>query len=115
MNTLPCTILAAALIVAAAPGEAGPQSGAVVAGEATITHGASDTAIHQGSRNAVIEWQNFSIGQGESVRFYQPSSTSVALNRVLGGDPSSIFGTLTPMAASSLSIPMAFCSVPIPP
>src|SRR6185295_13429827 len=32
--------------------------------------------------------------QGETVQFVQPSATSLAVNRVLGGDPSLIFGQL---------------------
>jgi filamentous hemagglutinin family protein len=42
----------------------------------------------------VINWQTFSIGAGQTVQFVQPGSDSVALNRVLGSDPSLIFGTL---------------------
>ncbi|MEJ7807902.1 MAG: filamentous hemagglutinin N-terminal domain-containing protein, partial [Telluria sp.] len=38
---------------------------------------------------------SFNIGAGEAVRFIQPGSDSVALNRVLGSDPSSILGSLT--------------------
>src|SRR6202012_5128870 len=32
---------------------------------------------------------------GEAVRFVQPNSNAVALNRVTGSDPSSILGSLT--------------------
>jgi filamentous hemagglutinin family protein len=42
-----------------------------------------------------INWQSFGIGTGEGVRFVQPNGNSVALNRVLGPDPSSILGSLS--------------------
>jgi filamentous hemagglutinin family protein len=41
-----------------------------------------------------INWPSFNIGPGEAVQFVQPNRNSVALNRVLGSDPSSIFGSL---------------------
>src|SRR5206468_12709830 len=41
-------------------------------------------------------WHTFNIGARESVRFNQPGSSSVVLNRVTGGlGPSEILGTLT--------------------
>ncbi len=73
-----------------------PQGGSVVAGSASINQ-PSPTALNvvQTSNTAIINWQSFSIGAGNSVNFQQPSSSSVTLNRVLGNDPSAIFGTLT--------------------
>ncbi|NLT72033.1 MAG: filamentous hemagglutinin N-terminal domain-containing protein, partial [Verrucomicrobiaceae bacterium] len=44
---------------------------------------------------AILHWQDFSIAAGETTRFVQPSATSAALNRVLGGNPSAIYGTLS--------------------
>ena len=72
-----------------------PMDGTVSAGSATITGGAGSTTITQTSQNAVINWQSFSIGAGESVQFVQPNSSSVALNRVIGPDPSIILGSLS--------------------
>ena len=46
------------------------------------------------SDQTILEWARFSIGQGETVRFLQPSAQSVLLNRVIGADISEIFGTL---------------------
>ena len=52
--------------------------------------------VNQSTPNAIINWNTFNIGANESVRFNQPSSSSVALNRVTGGlGPSEIMGTLT--------------------
>ena len=74
---------------------AGPTGGAVSAGSASIAGGAGKTTITQSSQNVAINWQGFNIGQTESVQFVQPNSNSVALNRVLGSDPSSILGSLS--------------------
>lgn len=74
---------------------ANPTGGKVVSGTATIAQpNTSTTLITQTTPKAVLDWQKFSIGRGEIVTFNQPGPSSVALNRVLGGDPSQIFGTL---------------------
>ncbi|MBX3665604.1 MAG: filamentous hemagglutinin N-terminal domain-containing protein, partial [Burkholderiales bacterium] len=73
-----------------------PTGGSVVSGSAAI-HNPSPTqqVITQGSDKAIINWQGFSIGQGHGVQFVQPGSGSVVLNRVVGSDPSAIFGSLS--------------------
>lgn len=74
---------------------AAPTGGQVVSGQATIVQpNASTTQINQTTNKAILDWQKFSIARGETVIFNQPGASSVALNRVLGGDPSQIFGTL---------------------
>lgn len=72
-----------------------PTGGAVAAGSATIAGTANTTTVTQSTQNVALNWQSFSIAQGETVRFVQPNSSSVALNRVLGSDPSSILGSLS--------------------
>lgn len=74
---------------------AGPTGGVVVAGGATINGTPGDITINQSTQNAVINWHGFGIGQGEAVTFVQPNAQSVALNRVLGSDPSVILGRLS--------------------
>jgi filamentous hemagglutinin family protein len=73
---------------------AGPSGGVVSAGSATITQSAAQTTIKQTSDKAVVNWNNFSIGSGSSVRFVQPSASSIALNRVTGTQASVIQGAL---------------------
>ena len=51
-------------------------------------------AIHQTSQNAVINWQSFNIAAGERVSVLQPNAQAALLNRVLGSNPSEIFGQL---------------------
>ena len=87
--------LSAALLLAiATAANAGPVGGVVSSGEATISRTGGNTTINQSTNGVVINWQDFSIGAGETVQFAQPGSNSVALNRVLGADPSVILGTL---------------------
>ena len=74
---------------------AAPTGGAVTTGSASIVATAGTTTITQSSQNAAINWQTFGIGAAEAVRFVQPNSSSVALNRVLGADPSNILGSLS--------------------
>ncbi len=68
----------------------------VVAGQATVTTPtANNMHINQATDKAVLNWQTFNIGSGQSVHFIQPAATSVALNRVVGNEASSIYGSLT--------------------
>lgn len=88
---LPLLLTLAAMPVA----HAQPVGGTVAAGQAVIGGTAAATTVTQTSANAVINWQSFGIRAGESVQFIQPGSSSVTLNRVTGGDPSSILGSLS--------------------
>ena len=87
----------ALLALGLAPAAAGPEGGSVVGGAATIQgQGGPAVTVNQSSNSAIINWNTFNIGAKESVTFNQPSSSSVALNRVTGGlGPSQILGTLT--------------------
>ncbi|MGI9465963.1 MAG: filamentous hemagglutinin N-terminal domain-containing protein, partial [Rubripirellula sp.] len=78
--------------VAFAEGATG--AGSVVAGSAAISQAGNTRTIQQFTDRAVINWQDFSIQQGETTRFIQPNNSSVALNRVVGGNPSAILGNL---------------------
>lgn len=75
-------------------GMADPAGGSVVGGSATIDQLGSTTTINQASDQAIINWQQFGVNQGSLVQFLQPSQLAVALNRVTGGDPSAILGSL---------------------
>lgn len=71
-----------------------PVGGAVVQGAANISQSANVMTVHQDTSKAIINWQSFDIGSAASVNVIQPSSTSVLLNRVVGNNPSQIFGSL---------------------
>jgi hypothetical protein len=72
-----------------------PTGGSVSSGSATVSSGPNGLTINQTSQNVALNWQSFSIGADKNVTFVQPNSKSVALNRVLGADPSVILGGLT--------------------
>nr|WP_314807883.1 MBG domain-containing protein [uncultured Selenomonas sp.] len=72
-----------------------PQGGQVAAGAADIAASQAEMAIRQSTQNAVINWNSFNIAANERVNIYQPNVQAALLNRVLGGNPSEIFGTLS--------------------
>ena len=72
-----------------------PTGGQIVAGSGSIqTPSGSQMNIYQNSQNMVASWNSFDIGKGNTVQFYQPDSSAVALNRVVGGGESQIMGNL---------------------
>ena len=72
-----------------------PTGAQVVAGQAGIAQSGSQMTVTQGSDRAIINWQSFNIGSNAAVQFIQPSTSAVALNRVIAGDASQIQGKLT--------------------
>ncbi len=74
---------------------ANPAGANVVAGNVNIAGlGTAGVTINQASNLAIIDWQSFSIAAGEITTFNQPGVSSVALNRVVSGNPSAIYGQL---------------------
>ena len=72
-----------------------PAGGTVSAGSAAISSTGNQTVIDQSSAKAVIDWNSFNIGQGESVRFNQPNASAIALNRIHDANPSTIQGQIS--------------------
>ncbi|MCH6580897.1 MAG: filamentous hemagglutinin N-terminal domain-containing protein, partial [Nitrospinae bacterium] len=75
-----------------------PTEGEIVSGSGSIEielTAPQDLTIQQDSQLLITNWQDFSIGSGESVTFNQPNTSAVALNRVIGTDPSLILGNLS--------------------
>lgn len=69
-----------------------PSGGAFSAGSGSISATGSSLIINQSSLRGIIDWTNFSLGQGGSVRFN--NGAGATLNQVTGGMPSSILGEL---------------------
>ena len=92
---IPCGLIASIALSSGAIAQGLPTGGTVSAGMASISGGESTVTVHQASQNAAIEWQSFNIASGKSVTFVQPNANAVALNRVLGADPSVILGNLS--------------------
>lgn len=72
-----------------------PVGGVVAAGSAAISSDAGTMVVTQSSNNAIVNWQDFSIGAENSVTFRQPDRSSTTLNRVNGAMPSQIDGSLS--------------------
>jgi filamentous hemagglutinin family protein len=70
-----------------------PNAPAVVNGSATFSQTGNALTVTNTDR-AIINWNTFSIGSNESVRFIQPSASSSVMNRVLAADPSVLLGSL---------------------
>jgi len=79
-----------------APAFALPTGGAVVSGSADILsyENGQQMSINQHSDKLITNWTDFSVGAGQRVKFNQPGTSSVALNRVIGNNVSSIKGQL---------------------
>src|ERR1700742_181051 len=70
-----------------------PQGGNYVAGAGTISGQGNTLLVTQpGSTRGVINCNSFSIGNGNTVTF--DNGSGATLNRVTGGSPSSILGSL---------------------
>jgi hypothetical protein len=78
--------------------QAAPTGGVVVpgSGSATIASGAG-TVITQTTPNVSINWTGFNIGVSETVNFVQPTSASIAVNRIYDTNGTTIMGSLTAM------------------
>ncbi|WP_444439272.1 MBG domain-containing protein [Pseudomonas sp. A6] len=72
-----------------------PQGGQVVGGQASITRNGPNMEVNTASARTAIDWQRFNVGPDNSITFRQPDGRSVTLNRVIGSDPSKIYGAVT--------------------
>lgn len=84
----------AMFLTQAGTAQAGPTGGDVVGGSGSIQQAGRDTTINQASQNLAINWQSFNVLADERVRFVQPNSSSIALNRILSNNGSVIAGRI---------------------
>ena len=93
--------IAVATVFAASSGAlwAQPSGAQVVHGQASFAQQGGNLVVTTrngaGTNHSAINWQSFSVPAGSFTRFVQPNANSTSINRVLGGDPSAIFGTLS--------------------
>jgi mucin-19 len=93
---LPLATLLVAAVLNPVGSFANPAGANVTGGAATVSgQGTSRVTIDQSSDRAFIEWNSFSVAKGESVRFNQPSASSVTANKVVGVAPSDILGAVS--------------------
>jgi filamentous hemagglutinin family protein len=76
---------------------AGPNGATVAGGAASVQgQGTASVVVTQTSQNAIINWQTFNIGAGETAKIIMPGAGATELDRVTGNlGPSQIFGSLT--------------------
>ncbi|KPF94790.1 hypothetical protein IP87_18105, partial [beta proteobacterium AAP121] len=87
--------LAVCLLGASPLGFALPEGATPTHGQVTVqTTAPGQMLIQQSTARAGLDWTNFSIAAGERVQVLQPDRSSVLLNRVLGDNPSLIYGAL---------------------
>ncbi|OFA30438.1 hypothetical protein BAE46_11900, partial [Glaciecola punicea] len=87
--------LALSIICHTAKADTLPTGGNIVAGAGSISQTNTNMTITQSTAKMAANWQTFNIGADNAVKFVQPSSSSVALNQVLGSDVSVIQGNLS--------------------
>ena len=96
--TLLVVALGAAFSAMPALVRAQPSGAQVIAGQASFASQGNSLLITTrnapGTSHSAINWQSFGIPAGSSTWFSQPGSTSTSINRVLGPNPSAIFGSL---------------------
>ena len=72
-----------------------PTDGRITAGSGAISSSGHVMTVTQDTDRMITQWRDFDIGSDSRVDFLQPGASSVVLNRVVGGNPSQILGTLT--------------------
>src|SRR6202034_4645524 len=88
-----CAVLVGA--VSGASAQTLPTGGSVASGGVTIAQPNSTTLnINQSTNQAIINWNTFSVGRGDTVNFNQPGASSWTLDRVTSNTPSWIAGTI---------------------
>lgn len=66
----------------------------VSSGQASAVFSGSRLDVTQTTAKATLNWQNFNVGADNTVRFIQPGTDSIALNRIFQADPSRIQGSI---------------------
>lgn len=94
MKTMTRTLIGVALSSACACAWANPTGLGVVRGDALVSNPSASVLQVVNTPGTIINWQGFSIANGETTRFVQLNAASAVLNRVVGASPSDILGRL---------------------
>ncbi len=89
-----------------------PTGEQVVGGAATIGRQPATMTIDQHTARAAIDWHSFDIGRQAHVEIRQPGADSVLLNRILGDQPTQIFGHLSANGQVYVTNPNGFYFAP---
>lgn len=94
MKTMTRTLMGAAIGIPISCAWANPTGPAIVSGAALISNPSASVMQVVNTPGTILNWQGFSIANGETTRFVQLNAASAILNRVVGGNPSDILGRL---------------------
>ncbi len=94
-TTATFAVLVAAPTIISTQAHAGPENGVVTGGAASIEVSGNTTTIQQSSDRAIIRWDNFDVNAAEHVRYQQPSSASITVNRITDSKASRIDGRVS--------------------
>ena len=97
-------LLTALICSAFSRAQALPFGEQVQAGVVDFARDGRTLNIQQSSQKSIVNWQSFGIAVNESVKLVQPNR-GVALFRVVGNDPSAIYGNLSATGQLFLSNP----------
>ncbi|MDD2864800.1 MAG: filamentous hemagglutinin N-terminal domain-containing protein, partial [Methylococcales bacterium] len=88
--------MSAVIVAALSPifAHANPNGAQVISGQVSIDQSVAGITTITNSPSAIINWQDFNIAQNEITRFVQQNGQSAVLNRIIGGNPSEILGSL---------------------
>jgi filamentous hemagglutinin family protein len=92
------SVTLASLLILSPYAHAAPTGGYIVSGSGSISTsgsaGQSTTTINQASDKLSLTWQSFNVAKAESVNFFQPSTSSLAVNRIFDTQGSQILGKI---------------------
>ncbi len=77
----------------------------VVSGQVDFSAVGNSLTANQGSTNAIINWNAFSLGANESLSFLQSASAATTLLRFTGSGPINIGGNLTSLGSLFIVAP----------
>ena len=75
-------------------GATGPAS-FVTSGTASAVQAGAALTVQQSSTKAILNWKTFNLSADATVKFQQPTATSIALNRIFDANPSTILGSIS--------------------
>jgi trimeric autotransporter adhesin len=87
-------LIASALLVATHVAMAAPTDGQVTAGSGSVSQSGTTTTVTQSSQNLSLSWSSFNTTSNETVTFIQPSTSSIAVNRISDTSATQFYGQL---------------------
>lgn len=72
-----------------------PVGGKITSGSGSISIAGKTMTVKQSTSNIGINWSSFNVGQGYTIKYLQPSSSSIASNFVSGTSASTIAGAIS--------------------